>query len=350
MRCYVRLRLALSVVFAVVLGACGGSSVAQSAGPLEFLKRLDRSLCEVIANGNCKSKRKAGSATTARKAPAQKSKAKPETVEPQAVEVQKADTPLILKPRLRPGTLRAASAEPPPVAKTAASPTPLKPVLKPSPPVARVSPTKVAIVVPPRVLTEKPRLPDNAEIAADSCLAALKVAGARFTTAAQPVSAGACDVPVPVKVAGLSTDGRVVLLPDQPLLACAFALRLANWLDDLGQPLAQATAGSAISRLYTGPGFQCRGRNGDSSAKISEHGRGNAVDIERFRLVDGRELWVKDAANKMSGSYAALTALRQSACARFTTVLGPGSNSAHEEHFHFDLGQHGKSGTYVICQ
>ena len=43
-------------------------------------------------------------------------------------------------------------------------------------------------------------------------------------------------------------------------------------------------------------------------------------------------------------------ALRISACGYFTTVLGPGANAAHAEHYHFDLGLHGKSGNYRICE
>ena len=45
-----------------------------------------------------------------------------------------------------------------------------------------------------------------------------------------------------------------------------------------------------------------------------------------------------------------LMALRVSACGYFTTVLGPGANAAHAEHYHFDLGMHGKSGSYRICE
>jgi hypothetical protein len=42
--------------------------------------------------------------------------------------------------------------------------------------------------------------------------------------------------------------------------------------------------------------------------------------------------------------------LRTTACGYFTTVLGPGSNLAHATHYHFDLGVHGKSGNYRICE
>jgi hypothetical protein len=40
--------------------------------------------------------------------------------------------------------------------------------------------------------------------------------------------------------------------------------------------------------------------------------------------------------------------LRQSLCARFTTVLGPGSDGAHEDHIHIDLAE--RRGGSRICQ
>ena len=40
--------------------------------------------------------------------------------------------------------------------------------------------------------------------------------------------------------------------------------------------------------------------------------------------------------------------LRQSACARFTTVLGPGSDGHHESHIHLDLAE--RHNGYRICQ
>lgn len=327
--------------FGLSFGA--GGAVAQSSGPLDFLKRLDRTLCQSTGNAKCKAKSVA--ARPARKAPTGKSVEAPEQAEPPPEE----GDAQILKPRLRPVVASAPDVD-------VSSPQPdgqiILPKLRPAKnvPATKNGASKVVIVVPPPGAAAKPKLPDGDELASSSCLKALKAAGASFAPAAQPAAAGACDVRVPVKLAGLMAGGHVVALPDQPLLACAFALRFAQWLDERGQPLAKATAGSSISRVYTGPGFDCRGRNGDNSRKISEHGYGNAVDVERIRFVDGREFWVKDADNRLSASYGTLKALRQSACERFTTVLGPGSNTAHEEHFHFDLGKHGKSGTYVICQ
>ena len=40
--------------------------------------------------------------------------------------------------------------------------------------------------------------------------------------------------------------------------------------------------------------------------------------------------------------------LKQSVCARFTTVLGPGSDGYHEEHVHVDLAE--RRGGYRICE
>jgi hypothetical protein len=40
--------------------------------------------------------------------------------------------------------------------------------------------------------------------------------------------------------------------------------------------------------------------------------------------------------------------LRQTACVRFKTVLGPGSDGYHEEHIHVDLAE--RNHDYRICQ
>ncbi len=39
---------------------------------------------------------------------------------------------------------------------------------------------------------------------------------------------------------------------------------------------------------------------------------------------------------------------RASACLYFSTVLGPGSNAAHDDHLHLDVKQRG--GGYRLCQ
>ena len=41
-------------------------------------------------------------------------------------------------------------------------------------------------------------------------------------------------------------------------------------------------------------------------------------------------------------------AIRRRACARFSTVLGPGSDGYHEEHIHLDLAE--RRNSYKICE
>jgi hypothetical protein len=135
---------------------------------------------------------------------------------------------------------------------------------------------------------------------------------------------------------------RVALLP-APELRCAMAESVASWVrDDLG-PRAQSL-GSALKSLENYDAYECRGRNRVVGAKVSEHGKGDALDVRSFKLVSGRVIEPTDihvAKDFREG-------LREGACGRFTTVLGPGSDGAHESHIHLDLAERRKG--YRICQ
>jgi Extensin-like protein C-terminus len=66
--------------------------------------------------------------------------------------------------------------------------------------------------------------------------------------------------------------------------------------------------------------------------------------VRGFTLADGTDVVLTDTAvNKQARIH-----LRETACARFTTVLGPGSDGYHENHVHLDLLER-RSG-YRICQ
>lgn len=176
----------------------------------------------------------------------------------------------------------------------------------------------------------------------ESCFQMLRAMGAKFTIAATTVNYGKCSVENPVNLRSVTVKQNTIDFPEVPLLNCKFALQFSKWLSESGAPILTAQLNSPVERISTGPGFECRGRNGDGTAKVSEHGYGNAVDISTFRLRNGRTLNVGDST--------LLPGVRASACGYFTTVLGPGTNAAHAAHFHFDMGAHGKSGNYRICQ
>jgi hypothetical protein len=124
---------------------------------------------------------------------------------------------------------------------------------------------------------------------------------------------------------------RIELKP-APVLRCAFAESLAGWLRDEAAPQADKL-GAALRTVETYDDFECRGRNRVASAKLSEHGKGNAVDLRAFILADGRALALTD----VSVAKDFRDEIRESACHRFTTVLGPGSDSHHDGHIHLDL-------------
>jgi hypothetical protein len=212
----------------------------------------------------------------------------------------------------------------------------------------------------PPVATPRNKLPRDqpSDDADKNCLQQLRAQGAGFTIATGVVDSvamgvadnGTCHVQNPVRLEYVKAQDHLIKLPEAPLLNCKYAMQFSKWLTEAAAPILAAQLKASLEKVSTGPGYQCRGRNGDMFAKISEHGHGNAVDITTFTMHDGEVVNVADAQDPSASSYAALRELRSSACRYFTTVLGPGTNAAHVSHFHFDLGVHGKSGTYHICE
>jgi hypothetical protein len=92
--------------------------------------------------------------------------------------------------------------------------------------------------------------------------------------------------------------------------------------------------------------FACRPRNNARGAKLSEHGMGNAIDISVFHLASGRKVSVLQDWGGPNDSSAFLKNIRREACGPFKTVLGPGSDSHHRDHMHFDLQVHRSGGSY----
>lgn len=159
-----------------------------------------------------------------------------------------------------------------------------------------------------------------------------------------------CGIAVPINLSGLRTENIEVSFPVSATLSCGFAKTLTAWLVEDVLPAAQKQFGKPVSVFLTGPGYQCRRRNNQPDGKLSEHALGKAIDITVFRLSDGTEISVERdwASNTEKGSF--LSAIHKAACQRFTTVLGPDADPNHKSHFHLDIGCHGKSCTYIICQ
>ena len=102
--------------------------------------------------------------------------------------------------------------------------------------------------------------------------------------------------------------------------------------------------------LKVGASYSCRPTNHVLGARLSEHGHANALDISRFLLSTGQWLAVRDGWHGAPHERAFLRAVHAGACREFSTVLGPDADANHRDHFHLDLGRHGRDGTIRICR
>jgi hypothetical protein len=165
-----------------------------------------------------------------------------------------------------------------------------------------------------------------------------------FAPSAPVDGAGDCGIADPVRLEAviLANSARVAISPPA-MLRCEMATAVAHWVRDDMVPAA-ARLGSGLRGIENFDSYDCRGRNRVFGAKMSEHGRGNALDIKAVKLESGVTAHLTDA----HVTKAVRDELRQTACTRFTTVLGPGSDGYHENHVHVDLAER-RSG-YRICQ
>lgn len=156
-----------------------------------------------------------------------------------------------------------------------------------------------------------------------------------------PGECGAADV-VRLDAVVLANKTQVTLNPPATL-RCSMAETVAQWVRDDVAPLA-AELGAPLAAIANYDSFECRGRNRVIGAKLSEHGRANALDIRGIRLANGTlvELTSPVVAKDFR------EAMRKTACTRFMTVLGPGADGYHESHIHLDLAERARG--HRMCQ
>ena len=157
---------------------------------------------------------------------------------------------------------------------------------------------------------------------------------------AGPGACGSGDM-VSLEAIWLRGGHRVTLQPPADL-RCGMAEAVAHWVRDDLVP-AIGSGGAPLAAITVAASYHCRSRNNVRGGKMSEHGLANALDIGALKLADGKHVDLTDPTVAM--------ALRQkaqvSACSRFTTVLGPGSDGHHEKHIHLDLLQ--RPSGYRLC-
>jgi hypothetical protein len=158
------------------------------------------------------------------------------------------------------------------------------------------------------------------------------------------VGAGECGAVDAVHLdAVILPDLSKVAVTPAGVLRCSMAEELARWVREDVEPTA-IKLGSPLRVLDNFDSYECRGRNRVRGATLSEHGRANAIDVRLFKLADGRALTLTDVNVDKDWR----EAIKASVCARFSTVLGPGSDGNHEEHIHLDLAE--RHNNYKLCE
>ncbi len=139
-------------------------------------------------------------------------------------------------------------------------------------------------------------------------------------------------------------DKRKVAVKPAAILRCTMASAIADWVRTDMVPLA-TSLGSTISDLDNFDSASSAAAATASPARmLSEHGKANALDVRAIKLANGQSIGLTDRSMPRDVRERVL----HSVCARFSTVLGPGSDWYHEDHIHLDLAQ--RRNDYRICQ
>ncbi|MCI4663675.1 MAG: extensin family protein [Neomegalonema sp.] len=177
--------------------------------------------------------------------------------------------------------------------------------------------------------------PPDPETAASRCASAALI-GVAIPPLTDPNEA-LCGAARPIKLTAIKTGDRQIRLSPAPKLACDVSQRLAVWIDKVAAPAALEAFGEPLVRVATAQGYYCRRVNfGDKTKPISEHAKGNAIDISAFILQSGRRITVLKGWPGAPEEQAFLRKLWKGACEIFGTVLGPEADKYHLNHFHFD--------------
>ncbi|HYJ83163.1 MAG TPA: extensin family protein [Allosphingosinicella sp.] len=167
------------------------------------------------------------------------------------------------------------------------------------------------------------------------CQADLAREGVRFKALADRHFGNGCTALGAVQLLDIGTP-----VANLGAMTCPLARQLARWAREAMQPAAKAWLGSPVVKVESFGTYSCRPVNGRPGARLSEHGRANAVDVGAFVLADGRRIAVKSGWNGEDRDVRRfLRAVHSAGCRRFGIVLGPDSDAYHRDHLHFDMGQ-----------
>lgn len=220
-----------------------------------------------------------------------------------------------------------------------------QPVTLPSRP--KPEPQQVAMLMPnnPDALRQSPRQDGPMPASELACRRELQRMGVEFTDKPRIEDGPSCGIDYPVSLSGLS--GNIDVRP-AVTLNCQTTLAFAKWVKNELAPSARLRYLTGIGSIQPMGGYSCRRMNNSRQRynPMSEHARGNAIDIGKFTLKNGHEIDVRQKGFFSFREAGLLKAVRSDSCKYFNTVLGPGSNKEHWNHFHFDLRSRGSGARY----
>ncbi|WP_424831326.1 extensin family protein [Ruegeria sp.] len=154
-------------------------------------------------------------------------------------------------------------------------------------------------------------------------------------------------VPGKIKACGIKDAVQItsvsgVTLSRPSTMDCGTAIALNKWVDKTVKPTFKRRG--PVVELQVAAHYACRTRNNRKGARISEHGKGRAIDISGFKMADGEVVTVLNGWRK-NPSQKQLIKVWRGACGPFGTVLGPNSDRFHRDHFHLDTARY-RSGPY----
>lgn len=197
--------------------------------------------------------------------------------------------------------------------------------------------TQVAMLpraIDPTVAPLQTPRPDVMPASETACRQALRKLGVKYQDVSTISNGPSCGIAYPIKVYGFASN---IGMKPAITLNCQVTLAFAEWVKNELNPSARMRYWSGVRTIIPMGGYSCRHMNSNNRNPWSEHARGNAIDVGKFVLNSGKEIDVRKKGFFAFREKGLLNAVRSESCKYFHTVLGPGSDPNHKDHFHFDL-------------
>jgi hypothetical protein len=190
----------------------------------------------------------------------------------------------------------------------------------------------------------KPQWAGGMPAAEKACRKRLKRLGVTYRDLPAISNGAGCSIPYPVEVTQLS--GGIEIKPAAKL-NCQITDAFAQWVKKELAPAARIRYVSGVKSINQLSSYSCRTMNSKRGAPMSEHAKGNAIDVGKVTLNNGTTISVRKPGFFAFREKSLLNNIRADSCKYFNTVLGPGSDVHHKDHFHFDL--RARKSNYRYC-